>query len=49
MRVITENELTEVSGGLIPLAVALGFVWYNADKIEDAVNGFFDALSEANQ
>ena len=48
MRVITESEVVQVSGGVIPALVVLGFVAYNAGKIEDAVNGFFDALSEAN-
>lgn len=47
MRCLNEDEVTDVAGGIIPALVLLGFVAYNAGKIEDAVNGFFDALSEA--
>lgn len=36
------DDLAQVSGGLIPLAVALGFVWYQADNIRSAMDGFFD-------
>lgn len=47
MRAIEINEVEQVSGGILPALVVLGFVAYNADKIESFVNGFFDGLSEA--
>lgn len=47
MRTIDSYEVEQVSGGVLPALIVLGFVAYNADKIESFVNGFFDGLSEA--
>jgi hypothetical protein len=43
MRVLSETEMTDVSGGAIPLLVVLGFVYSHQDEIR----GFFDAAYEA--
>jgi hypothetical protein len=47
MRAIESNEVEQVSGGILPALIVLGFVAYNAEKIESFVNGFFDGLSES--
>lgn len=49
MRIIENHEVEQVSGGVLPALAVLGFVAYNAEKIESFVEGFFDGLSEANQ
>lgn len=36
------ENLPQISGGVIPFAVALGFVWYQADNIRSCMDGFFD-------
>ena len=43
MRALSQQEAADVSGGLIPLVVVLGFVYSNQDKIR----GFFDAAYES--
>lgn len=42
MRELQFSEINEVSGGIIPLIIALGFVWHEAGHIRDFVDGFLD-------
>lgn len=46
MRELKSVEVQDVSAGLYPVLVGLGFVWYEADNIQSFVNGFFDGLSD---
>lgn len=45
MRELNSCEIENVGGGIIPVLVALGFVWYEAGHIEDFANGFLDGAN----
>jgi len=47
MRELYIEETTSVAAAGAPILLAvLAFEWYNLDKIEDFVEGFFDGLSD---
>lgn len=46
MRDLHVDEIRAVAAGVLPLLATLGFVWYEADHIEEFVEGFFHGLED---
>lgn len=43
MTELTQSELDNVAGGLLPLLAVLGFVYYERQNIRDYAEAYFEA------